>query len=88
MTKKKKKKRFIFDKITGNQLGQELLLELSDTLHIRYKYIGHVHKELSCKKLTFYQNGCLSNLTIMHDICIDSAYAGNSTRTTAFAEII
>ena len=28
------------------------------------------------------------NLAILYDMCIDSAYVGNSTRTTACAETI
>ena len=35
------------------QLVPELLLKLSDTLHIQYRYIEHVHEEVSCKKLLF-----------------------------------
>ena len=59
----------------GNQLVPELLLKLSDTLHIQCRYIEHVHEGVSCKKiLFFYQNGCFSNLAILYDMCIDSAY--------------
>ena len=35
------------------QLVPELSLKLSDTSHIQYRYIEHVHKEVSCKKLLF-----------------------------------
>ena len=38
--------------------------------------------------ISFWQNGCLSNFAILYDLCIDSAYAGKSTCTTAFAETI
>ena len=31
----------------------ELLLKLSDTLHIQYRYIEHVNEEVSGKKLLF-----------------------------------
>ena len=31
----------------------ELLLKLSDILHIQYRYIEHVHEEVSGKKLLF-----------------------------------
>ena len=65
-----------------------ILLKLSDILHIQYKYIEHVHEEASCKKITLQQNGCLSNLAIFCGMCIDSAYMGNSTCTTACAETI
>ena len=57
-----------------SQLVPELFLKLSDTLHIQYKYIEHVHEEASCKKITLQQNGCLSNLAILCGMCIDSAY--------------
>ena len=40
------------------------------------------------QKNTFEQNGCLSNLAILYDTCIDSAYAVNSACTTACAETI
>ena len=40
------------------------------------------------QKITFKQNGCLSNLAILYDMCIDSAYAENSTCMTACAETI
>ena len=36
----------------GSELVPELLLKLSDTLHIQYRYIEHVHEEMSCKKNT------------------------------------
>ena len=32
----------------GSQLVLELLLKLSVTLHIQYRYIEHVHEEVSC----------------------------------------
>ena len=67
----------------GSQLVPMLLLKLPDTLHIQYSYIEHVHEEVSCKKKYFWQNGCLSNLAILYDMCIDSAYVGNSSCTTA-----
>ena len=75
----------------GSQLVPELLLKFSYTLHIQYRYIEHVLEEMSCKKnkkkllakwLLIY------NLVILYDMCIDSAYAGNSTCTTACAETI
>ena len=34
----------------GSQLVPELLLKLSDTLHIQYTHTEHVHEEVSCKK--------------------------------------
>ena len=38
----------------GNQLVPELLLKLSDTLHIQYRYNEHVH-ELD-EEVTAYQS--------------------------------
>ena len=37
----------------GSQLVPELLLKLSVTLHIQYRYNEHVHEEVSCKKVPF-----------------------------------
>ena len=73
----------------GSQLVPDLLLKLSVTLHIEYRYIEHVHEELSCKKKYLLAKWLLIyNLAILYDMCIDSAYAGNSTCTTACAETI
>ena len=62
----------------------ELSLKLSDILHIhvQYRYIEHVHEEVLFSKLAAYltKQFCMT--------CIDSAYAGNSTCTTACAETI
>ena len=33
-----------------SELVPELLLKLSDTLHIQYRYVEHVHEEVSCQK--------------------------------------
>ena len=73
----------------GSQLVPEFLLTLSDTLHIQYRYIEHVHEEVSCKKKNLLAKWLLIyNLAVLYDMCIDSAYAGNSTCTTACAETI
>ena len=60
--------------------GSQLVPELSDTLHIQYRYIEHVHEdvheELSCKKKKKKKKKK------------KYAYAGNSTCTTACAETI
>ena len=58
----------------GNQLVPELLLKLSDTVHIQYRYNEHVH-EVSCQKKFFLQSDCLSNLAILYGLCIlDSSF--------------
>ena len=73
----------------GSQLVPKLLLKLSVTLHIQYRYIEHVHEEVSCKKKYLLAKWLLIyNLAILYDMCIDSAYAGNSTCITACAETI
>ena len=64
----------------------ELSLKRSDTLHTQIRYIEHVHEEVSCQLFRFWQNGYLSNLAVLYDLCIDNAYAGKSTCTTAFGE--
>ena len=73
----------------ASQLVPELLLKLSDTLHMQYRYIEHVHEGMSCKKKYLLATWLLIyNLGILYDMCIDSAYAGNSTCTTVCAETI
>ena len=37
----------------------ELLLKLSDTLHIQCRYNEHVHEEVSCQTIFFWQSDCL-----------------------------
>ena len=39
--------------IRGSQLVPEFSLKLSDTWHIQYGYIEHMHEEVSCKKILF-----------------------------------
>ena len=72
----------------GSQLVPELLLKLSVTLHIQYRYSEHVHEEVSCKKIPFRKLLLIYNLAILYDMCIDSAYLGNSTCTRACAKTI
>ena len=40
----------------GNQLVPELLLKLSDTLYIQYRYHEHTHEEVSFPKNCFWQS--------------------------------
>ena len=73
----------------GSQLVPELLLKLSVTLYIQYRYIEHVHEEVSYKNKNILAKWLvIYNLAILYDMCIDSAYAGNSTCTTACVETI
>ena len=52
--------------IQGNQLVQELLLKVSNTLHSQYRYIEYVHEEVSCQKKI-----CLvKNLALLYGLCI------------------
>ena len=47
----------------------EVLLKLSDTLHIQYRYNEHVHEEVH-EIFFFLQSDCLSNLAILYGLCI------------------
>ena len=60
----------------GSQLVPELLLKLSYTLHIQYRYLEHVHEEVSCKEYFLAKWLLIYNLAILYDMFIDSAYRG------------
>ena len=47
-----------------NQLVPELLLKLSDTLPTQYRHIEHLHEEVLCQKINFWQNDSFVNLAI------------------------
>ena len=76
-------------------LGLKFLFEISSSIDLSGVEITRVAciwsmcmKRCHAKKIPFEQIGCLSNLAILFDMCIDSAYAGNSTCTTACAKTI
>ena len=53
----------------GSRPVPELLLKLSDTLHIQYRYFEHVHEEVSCKKkIPFSEVAAYLNLAILYDV--------------------
>ena len=71
----------------GSQLVPELLLKLSDTVHIQYRYIEHVYEEVSCQETIFSKMAAHLHVTKQFRMtCIDGAYAGDSTSTTACAK--
>ena len=51
-----------------SQLIPELLLKLSNTLLIQTDILSMCMKRCHAKKITFQQNGCLSNLAILYDV--------------------
>ena len=50
--------------VLGNQLLPELLLKPSDTLRTQCRHIEHLHEEVWCHKITFWQNDSILNLAI------------------------
>ena len=67
----------------GNQLVSKLLLKLSDTLHKQYRYIKHLHEEVSCQKqffgkMTAYRTKqvCMAFVFIIVVLFIDHYCAG------------
>ena len=38
--------------------------------YLQYRYIKHVHEEVSCQKTFFWLNNCFSNLAILYGLCI------------------
>ena len=52
----------------------ELLLKLSITLHIQYRYIEHVHEEVSCKKKYLLAKWLLIfNLAILYNLAMQKS---------------
>ena len=41
-------------------------VELSDTLHMQYRYNEHVHKEVSCQKKTFFDQEKFGAAPLLH----------------------
>ena len=50
----------------GKSTYTRILMKLSDTLHIQYRYIEHVIEEVSGKKLLFSK--LAAYLTVMYEI--------------------
>ena len=72
----------------ANQLLPQLLMEQFDTLPIQYRHIEHMHEGVWFRNNNFLQNDSCENLDNFHlygfCICMDSAFMGRSTPTTAF----
>ena len=71
-------------------------MKQSDTLPTQYRHIEHLHEEVWCQKIHYWQNDSFVNLAIFSllafkqglCLCLKSAYTGQSTSTTAFDEAI
>ena len=72
----------------ADQLLPQLLMEQFDTLPIQCRHIEHMHEGVWFGKNNFWQNDSFENLDnfslIGFCICIDGAFLGRSTPTTAF----
>ena len=72
----------------ADQLLPQLLMEQFDTLPIQCKHIEHMHEGVLFRKNNFGRNDSCENLEIFpllgFCICIDGAFMGRSTPTTAF----
>ena len=71
-----------------DQLLLQLLMEQFDTLPIQCRHIEHMHEGVWFRKNNFGQNDSCENLDNFSlkrfCICIDGAFMGRSTPTTAF----
>ena len=77
----------------ANQLLPQLLMEPFDTLPIQCRHIEHMHEGVWLKKNKFFDKmTAVRTKTIIplygFCICMDSAFMGRSTPTTAFDEAI
>ena len=72
----------------ADQLLPQLLMEQFETLPIQFKHIEHMHEGVWFTKNNFLRNDSCENLDnfpiLGFCICIDSAFMGRSTSTTAF----
>ena len=72
----------------ADQLLPQLLMEQFDTFPIQCRHIEHTHEGVWFRKNTFCQNDSCENLgnfsLIRLCICIDRAFMGRSTPTTAY----
>ena len=76
----------------ADQLLPQLLMEPFDTLPIQCRHFEHMHEGVWFRKNNFDKMTAVRTLTIFplygFCICIDSAFMGRSTPTTAFDEAI
>ena len=72
----------------ADQILPQLLMQQFDTFPIQYRYIEHMHEGVWLKKKIFDKITAIRTYTIitLYDfcICMDSAFMGRSTPTTAF----
>ena len=78
----------IIGHIRADQLLPQLLMDQFDTLPIHCRHIEHMYDGVLFRKNNFSQNDSCENLDnfslIWLYICIDGAFMGRSTPTTAF----
>ena len=67
-----------------NQLVPELLLKVSDTLHIQYRYNEHVHEDVSCQKNYFGKVTTYQTLNICNILATKSKLYGMSYLSCGF----
>ena len=72
----------------ANQLLPQLLIEQFDTLLLQFRHIEHMHEGAWFRKIIFDKMAAVRTSTIFplqgFCICIDGAFMGQSTPTTAF----
>ena len=69
----------------ADQLLPQLLKEHFDALPRQCRHIEHMHEGVCFRKNNFWQNDSYENLdNFPFCICMDSAFIGRSTPTTAF----
>ena len=69
----------------ADRLLPQLLMEQFDTLPIQCRHIEHMHEGVLFRKNNFRQNDSSENLGNFSLIrCIDGAFMGRSTPTSAF----
>ena len=76
----------------ADQLLPQLVMEQFDTLPIQYRHIEHMHERVWLKNFFFDKMTAVRTWTIisLYDfcICIECAFMGRSTPTTAFDRTI
>ena len=72
----------------ADQLLPQLLMEQFETLPIQFKHNKHIHEGVCSEKIIFDEMTAVRTYTIIplygFCICMDSAFMGQSTPTTAF----
>ena len=68
----------------ADEFLQQLLMEQFITLLIQCRHIEHMHEGVWFRKNNYWQNDSCENLDNFFLLCIDGAFMGRSTPTTAF----